>query len=838
MKLALEVSKTDEELNQLNKEIDELTQQLKEKTGEDEIENLKLLHQLSENDISEYKSQIKILESELKLNSEILDNLKKENQNLKKSKNVENKDENKNKNNLDSNADVDLNKLLDSESNDNIIKKEIKKSVISKNILDECLNEKKEYEKLYEEIILKCNAFYDVSNKNKIKLEDYRNLIYKINNEIENLNKNFSIQYPNLNLNNPNNEKTLTKICTKVELASSALISFEEVYLDLKNFLNFENILTNIYNNFSKINKKEYYDEYSLKEILREINNLIQEIQTICLLTEEKIKDVNNKLEIIEKEINELKEIQNEYKNDNIKRNKSIKQSIRQSIRNQNKKINNNHDNKNINFNNIPLTQTLLINPKGSKEDLYKTIYLFNQDQEEEEIDSGDGQLIKKNWHEICYVYDDYDIHDIYYTLKAVCLYENSSFSKEYLYQYGIDEIKLLTLDGEKVPYNLDKYWITFNVNLRNLESAKVHLKFKQFKHKNSSQHEKLLNHYEYYGISSISNTINTIGKYILILKGSFDIIDFENEFLIKNTKNIDESEYIWGGLVPPGGKRTRVRFTRKKAKWNINYHRKIYEKDGDNISSFKYFIFLRFSGGNNKILNFKYTAPGSNNVYFDKSKNQYIASYSHRNTFEFDYNMIIENNSKPWWEFNYTDHRVRAEMPKEDIRDLPKLKQIATKIIQDFDAKHKNSEFEYHDFMKIAEWVYNNIKYNYAYVGKDEYTALDTYNHKQGVCHHFTRLSNALLYSLGYQVLYILGITIKNGIAVNDDGYHAWSAIKIKNKWYPFDATWGIYKGKVPITHIFCIASYEYNFYDYEASQYNVAFEKHSLKIKYLEEN
>ena len=127
MKLALEVSKTDEELNQLNKEIDELTQQLKEKTGEDEIENLKLLHQLSENDISEYKSQIKILESELKLNSEILDNLKKENQNLKKSKNVENKDENKNKNNLDSNADVDLNKLLDSESNDNIIKKEIKK---------------------------------------------------------------------------------------------------------------------------------------------------------------------------------------------------------------------------------------------------------------------------------------------------------------------------------------------------------------------------------------------------------------------------------------------------------------------------------------------------------------------------------------------------------------------------------------------------------------------------------------------------------------------------------------------------------------------------------------
>ena len=86
MKLVLEVSQKDEELNQLNKKIDDLTREIKKNTGEEEIENLKLLHQLSENDISEYKSQIKLLESEIKLNSELIENLRKENKSLKTKK--------------------------------------------------------------------------------------------------------------------------------------------------------------------------------------------------------------------------------------------------------------------------------------------------------------------------------------------------------------------------------------------------------------------------------------------------------------------------------------------------------------------------------------------------------------------------------------------------------------------------------------------------------------------------------------------------------------------------------------------------------------------------------
>ena len=86
MKLVLEILKKEEELNQLDKTIDDLTREIKKNKGEEENENLKLLHQLSENDISEYKEQIKLLDSEIKINSELIQNLRKENESLKKIK--------------------------------------------------------------------------------------------------------------------------------------------------------------------------------------------------------------------------------------------------------------------------------------------------------------------------------------------------------------------------------------------------------------------------------------------------------------------------------------------------------------------------------------------------------------------------------------------------------------------------------------------------------------------------------------------------------------------------------------------------------------------------------
>ena len=100
--------------------------------------------------------------------------------------------------------------------------------------------------------------------------------------------------------------------------------------------------------------------------------------------------------------------------------------------------------------------------------------------------------------------------------------------------------------------------------------------------------------------------------------------------------------------------------------------------------------------------------------------------------------------------------------------------------------------------------WVHQNIKYDIRYIEKTDYTAIDIYKERKGVCHHFTKLSNALLYSLGYKVIFVYGYYCKNNIEFNENSSHSWSLIKLGNKWYPFDSTWGIFSGKLPVSHIF----------------------------------
>jgi len=831
MELVLEVSKKEEELNQLNKTIDDLKKELKAKTGEEENENLKLMHQLCENDISEYKVQIKALEENIKLNKDILNNLRKENESLKKAKNIKKENDEDQKpvtiKNISKKFGINLiNKLLPSLSKE--LEKERKKEEIPESILKEYLKKKKDFEKTFYNLTMKCNNYYEEEKNGKKLVEDYMNFIDKVNNEIQTLDINFSISNPNINLNLNDGKQIFEEICVKVEILSSTLIDLKDVYLGTKTFLVFENILSQINKNLEKIDKKEYYNEYSLNKIVNEIKKSIEELQSICFLADEKFNEIKKKNDLIEKQIKELKDIQKKYRNENIKRNESIRQSLMQSINNQNNNNNNNiannNNDHNFNFDNIPISESLYIKPKGSKEDLYKTINLFSK--EKDVSSSKIPQLLEKNWHEICYVYDDYDIYDVNFILKAVGLSNNSSF-QDYSFKVKTNcEVELLTVNEKKINFKKRTYMLNFKINLKNLETAKIHIKYKHIKNNKDSSGKTILNYNECYGITSKVNK-NCVGKYIIILKGNFDIMDFEDEFFIKNEKNKNESEYIWGGRIPSGGKQTRIYFTRKKTKWNAKIYLKFYQKNGKIINRFGYYINTLFIGGNNNIIDLKISSPQTNKISLNEEGRKYTVEYEKNNKFEVTENLKFENSSKPGWNIDLTDEELEKEMPKEDIRDKAKLKSIAQKIIKEFDEKHKNSEFVYSDFMKIAEWAYNNIKYDLSYAGKTRLTALDIYNKKVGVCHHLTRLSNALLYALGYKVAYITGIPAEDLKFDMKNDLHAWSIVKVGNIWYPFDSTWGIYKGKVPITHIFLETSNSSFFTYYTTSTKDLIMEE-----------
>ena len=59
-------------------------------------------------------------------------------------------------------------------------------------------------------------------------------------------------------------------------------------------------------------------------------------------------------------------------------------------------------------------------------------------------------------------------------------------------------------------------------------------------------------------------------------------------------------------------------------------------------------------------------------------------------------------------------------------------------------------------------------------------------------------------MYSLGYKVVYVSGYALDKKDHYDTSDSHAWSLFKIDGKWPPFDATWDIFSGKLPVTHIF----------------------------------
>ena len=132
--------------------------------------------------------------------------------------------------------------------------------------------------------------------------------------------------------------------------------------------------------------------------------------------------------------------------------------------------------------------------------------------------------------------------------------------------------------------------------------------------------------------------------------------------------------------------------------------------------------------------------------------------------------------------------------------------KEIANKIIKEYDEKNKDKKdlIKVKDIVKIGKWIKDNIKYIMGENLTDEITAIETYKKREGVCAHKTKLFNALIYSLGYQVIYVNGYAVRQKNTFDEKDNHAWSLIKMDGKWLPFDATMGIFSGKLPITHVY----------------------------------
>ena len=407
---------------------------------------------------------------------------------------------------------------------------------------------KEEYEKNFDKLKNKSNQINSIINEQKETIKNYRNYLNIVQGYLAKLRLKMSIS-SNINININNDQSKINEFNSIFEKASIMLFQLDDIFLENKDYLiqNIENIIINIQTNLNDF----LLDENNFEKRSLEINQNIEVMNIIIKDFEINVNKFNSKNDEIEKEIVKLKDIQNQLNNLNEKnesnnnmKNNNINDNNNKNQNNQNNENNNNELRKRI------IEQSFLYNVKdvSKKLELYKTINLF-QNNNEVERNPLFMEIVKSNYHEICYVYDDYEIYDIYYSHK---IFGQTNFLTSYRLFVTLGfchnyEIQEFSLDDIPIKYNLTGNFISYDIQLKNMQSSKVHIKCKST-HKltnfagNQSEINKIYR-YGYYGLGSEFAGVNA--KYSLILKGSFDIVNFDEYFLIRNFNNKNDIEYF-----------------------------------------------------------------------------------------------------------------------------------------------------------------------------------------------------------------------------------------------------------------------------------------------------
>ena len=838
------ISSTEMQISELDEEIKNISAK---KTILEENEKLRQEHNKKQLEILERKDKINELNYQMKINKERILKIKNENNDLRSRPKVDRqvaeriKEINDIINNANKNNDYvvvikksqinQLNREIFEDDENNIFEeedlignkekneelyKENNNNIYKNSPCMEKLNKSKiEYERIYMQLKEKCKQYHDDLEQVKCTIENYKVFLNEIHDQLSlTIERNMIMGEMDEITININEKETLEFIDNQMQKISLGISTLNNIYFYLKeNFgLNVEHLLSKIYIYLKSSNKNKYKnDKVKLSIIIMQIKENAMELQEICDLFEKNqfIFYAENK-----KILKEITILQNKIKQEKIIKNKIDKKKLFNSTDFKSNNIN--EDNK--------LAQSFLIEYKNQNE---------NQNQNQNKIDENnfddieeflenyinEPRLVRKNWIEKCYIYDDFDVHDIVYDIKAVTnddklIFKSCSFSFDY---DKIIKIKYLTVDDVPVPHTKKLNSIEFQINLYNSQTSKIHIIYQESKDSSKLNQGEIEERKIYregkYGLKS--NLFGKKAKYSLILRGSFVIVNFSEYFLIKNKENSKSPEYFWEGIVPYNGKITNIHFSKSEAIWSFSVKSKIIIEKGKRITIY-YKKKTNFIGGNNKVIEINTYSPQTEDIFLDEEKFEYIITYNNvEKEAEFIVKGKFKNKCQGEWNLKVTDKQIEDNIQITDKMCKPELKNIAEEIIKDFDSNNKNNDFKFLDYMKIGLWVHKNIKYDLKYIGKDELTSLDIYHQKAGVSHHFTQLTNALLYSLGYKVIYIRGYLSQNNKEFNQDSSHSWSLIKLNNKWYPFDSTLGIFSGKLPISHIF--DKYFYKILEYD---------------------
>ncbi|GHU27345.1 hypothetical protein FACS1894152_3840 [Bacilli bacterium] len=252
---------------------------------------------------------------------------------------------------------------------------------------------------------------------------------------------------------------------------------------------------------------------------------------------------------------------------------------------------------------------------------------------------------------------------------------------------------------------------------------------------------------------------------------------------------------YRWEGVVGKNGFKDTFAMTRNEATWKVSTVIDITDETG--IGNLVVQFPLDYVGGNNEII--KYNISNGQEEYMGDDflgKNESKAEVKFRNFSSkksfIRIDVLLKNNYDNFHWINNFDFSSTTKLNEEYLEPYSSL-------VNRIDSEY--SELRLPIYIKIAKWVYENMTYDEKFVGK-KMTSMEILKTKIGVCEHYAILYQDLVRSIN-----IPSKTI-SGLSYNFDKKqfesHAWVMIYDNNKWIPIDPTWGIFSGRLPISHIF----------------------------------
>ena len=653
-----------------------------------------------------------------------------------------------------------------------------------------------------------CAICSDNINNNARKIYNIERRKMLINNKYNILNS---------NINEINNY--LTEIQLYINSINNEIYDdneFEQKYLNnkiLKNKIDRKvQILIEIRNNFSDIelllDKLKNNKKNKLEFTFKKINEFLTEMETQFKNTNETESDYEKTIENISKELINFESLKKEIIEMNFSEIKMQIQEIQKIIKSQLNEYNN------VQNEISKLIENIKIELKFDKNSMNNNSKLINDKENKNNIvispspifiktEPEKFKLLINNWSEKCTIYDEYDLYERNFEYKAIQLPKRICLSLKQIpfTKHKIIKIIEFKIDDKIVDYIYENSKLKFKkIKFKSLQTKKIYIKYEQSNILIESQKkQRKIYREDLYGISK--NLKGRFAKFYLIIKNDMEIISFDNEIFTK----IKEDEYKIESLIPNEGKITRVILSKKSAKFNLFYKKRI-ETKNKYINNTKLILHYYFEeGGNekNEIKIIKETNPPNGIININTIERQYLIEYNNiqQNYAEVIIKGELINHCTGEYKCNLTEEEIENEIPEEYKTYKDKFKKIADDIINDFNKKYKDDSAKITDIAKIGKWIKKNIIYDEK---EKSNSALEIYQKKKGVCKQYTILFNALLYSLGYKCIYVSGFVIKNNDYFNLSDAHSWSLVRINNKWLPFDATWGIFSGKLPVSHIF----------------------------------